>query len=186
MKTRTLLAVAIALVLSVATAYAQNITFNTGNLWRVTDYRAHCAFPECAPQRSPDVTFNVTGPGIRLNFDNSYPGSSLKVIDWLTHSPNRAVNIVGLPDILNSDMSVWHEYGSIIVFTGSVTVRNGEMFTISHDDYVYLQIGGTDTMLAFSAGVDQVTYNGPDGTFPYQLTYTECCGVDARLIVTHN
>ncbi len=167
-------------------AYAQGITLNAGNLWRVTDYRAHCAFPECVPQRSPDVTFNVNGTGIPLNFDNAYPGSSLKVVDWLTHSPNRAVNVVGLPDILNSDMSVWHEYGSIIVFTGSVTVYTGEQFTISHDDYVYLQIGGTDTMLAFSAGIDQVTYDGPSGTYPYQLTYTECCGVDARLKVTHN
>ena len=188
--TRIIIAIAmVSLGLSSATmAYAQNITLTTGNLYRVTDFRAHCPFPELVPGTSPDVTFYVNGPGIPLDFDSRYPGSSDKAIDWLTHSPNRAVNIVGLPDILNSNMSFGHDYGTIIVFTGSVTVFDGEEFTIFHDDAVNLQIGGIDVLLALLPGqADSGTYHGPSGTYPYQLTYGECCGgVQATLKVTHN
>jgi hypothetical protein len=69
--------------------------------------------------------------------------------------------------------------GTLLNFTGSVTVTNGQMFTVTHDDGLTLIIGGTN--LGFNPGptapiISTATYTGPSGTFPFQLVYAECCG----------
>jgi hypothetical protein len=76
--------------------------------------------------------------------------------------------------------------GSILYFTGFVTVTNGQTFTVTHDDGLTLIIGGLD--LGFGSGptppvTSIATYTGPSGTFPFQLVYGECCSGDAVLQV---
>jgi hypothetical protein len=73
---------------------------------------------------------------------------------------------------------------TLFVFTGSVTVTNGETFTAGHDDGLTLVIGGLTVISqpgpsAFSSTPG--TYLGPSGTFNYTLVYGECCGPPATL-----
>lgn len=68
--------------------------------------------------------------------------------------------------------------GSILEFTGFVTVTHNETFTVTHDDGLTLIIGGMD--LGFSPGptspvMTTATYTGPTGTFAFTLVYGECC-----------
>jgi hypothetical protein len=77
--------------------------------------------------------------------------------------------------------------GTAIVFTGTDFFRNGETFAVQHDDGVVFTIGGVG-VTGLSAGPAAVisqtgTYGGLTGTFPFSLTYTECCGGGARLRV---
>jgi hypothetical protein len=74
--------------------------------------------------------------------------------------------------------------GTILEFTGFVTVTTGQMFTVTHDDGLTLIIGGLD--LGFNPGptapvTSIATYTGPSGTFAFQLVYAECCGGPAVL-----
>jgi hypothetical protein len=74
--------------------------------------------------------------------------------------------------------------GTILQFTGFVTVTTGQMFTVTHDDGLTLIIGGIN--LGFNPGptapvTSTVTYTGPSGTFAFQLVYAECCGGPAVL-----
>jgi hypothetical protein len=76
--------------------------------------------------------------------------------------------------------------GTLLDFQGFVTVTNGEMFTVAHDDGLTLIIGGVN--LGFNPGptaptVSTATYTGPSGNFAFQLVYGECCGGPAVLNV---
>ena len=69
---------------------------------------------------------------------------------------------------------------------GSVSVTNGEQFSVSHDDGVTLNIGGV--MVIDDPGPTSVidsmaTYTGATGNMPFQLVYGECCGPPATLVV---
>lgn len=77
-------------------------------------------------------------------------------------------------------------YGTLLEFTGFVTVTNGQQFTVTHDDGLTLIIGGND--LGFNPGptapsTSTETYTGPSGNFAFQLVYAECCGGPAVLQV---
>jgi hypothetical protein len=76
--------------------------------------------------------------------------------------------------------------GTLVEFTGFVTVTNGQTFTVTHDDGLTLIIGGLD--LGFNPGptaptISTQTYTGPSGNLPFQLVYGECCGGPAVLQV---
>jgi len=76
--------------------------------------------------------------------------------------------------------------GTLLSFTGTVSVTNGQHFTVTHDDGLTLIIGGLD--LGFSPGptsptTTTATYTGLTGTFPFLLVYGECCGGPAVLQV---
>ncbi len=69
--------------------------------------------------------------------------------------------------------------GTVVQFTGLVTVTNGQTFTAGHDDGLNLVIGGTSVIhepggSRFAVTTD--TYTGPSGNLPFVLTYGECCG----------
>ena len=77
--------------------------------------------------------------------------------------------------------------GTIFEFTGTVTVTSGQTFTVTHDDGLSLTIGGMPVITApgpTAAETTVVTYNGPSGTFPFDLVYGECCGPPAVLAIS--
>lgn len=148
----------------------------TGDLWRVPDAVASNAIPANVPGTTPDVTFDVNSP---LNFTT--PGSVLTFLN-----SGGAFNIVeNTPGTLASTLSDGIT-GTIISFSGFVTVTTGEQFTVAHDDGLTLIIGGVN--LGFNPGptpptTSIATYTGPSGTLPFQLIYGECCAGSAVLEV---
>lgn len=149
-----------------------------GELWRVPESVAGNAVPANVPGTTPDVTFKVNTP---FNFST---GGPITLGSWLATSS--AFDIVeNTPGTLNAltDDGV---QGALLNFTGTVSVTNGQSFTVTHDDGLTLIIGGIN--LNFSPGptgpVQSVAvYNGPTGNQPFQLVYTECCGGAAVLQV---
>jgi len=135
------------------------------------------AIPANVPGTTPDVTFSVNSP---FNFS----GTSVSVGTWLASSSafGIAENTAGtLASLMDNGT-----FGTLVSFAGQVTVTNGEMFTVTHDDGLTLIIGGLN--LAFNPGPTSpitsiATYTGPSGTFDFQLVYGECCGGPAVLQV---
>lgn len=77
--------------------------------------------------------------------------------------------------------------GTILQFVGSITVTNGETFSIDHDDGLQFQIGSdmvVDQPGPTSPVTTTFTYMGASGTYAFNLTYGECCGAPAVLDAT--
>jgi len=147
----------------------------SGRYWHVPEAISQNAIPANVPATGADVTFDVNSP---MNFF----GDSVTVGVWLGNGA--AFNIVeNTPGTLASLMDDGVQ-GSLLEFTGFVTVVNGQTFTVTHDDGLTLIIGGID--LGFNPGPtapvqSTATYLGPSGTFAFQLVYGECCGGPAVL-----
>jgi hypothetical protein len=147
----------------------------SGRLWHVSEADSQNAVPANVPATTPDVTFDVNSP---FNFS----GTSVTVGTWLGSS--LAFNVVeNTPGTLASLMDDGVD-GTLVSFTGLVSVLNGQTFTVTHDDGLTLIIGGID--LGFNPGptaptTTLKTYTGPSGTFPFELVYGECCGGPAVL-----
>jgi hypothetical protein len=80
---------------------------------------------------------------------------------------------------------------TVLEFTGTLTVTSGQTsLQADHDDGLQLQIGNTlvtDPSLAGPSSPSNtgvITYNGPSGTFTFDLVYGECCGLPAVLGVS--
>jgi hypothetical protein len=115
-----------------------------GSLWAVPDAIAGNAIPANIPATPPNVTFEVNAP---LDFS---PGGSPTVNAFLLDGG--AFNIVAAtPGDLTRQLSNG-VIGTLIQFTGFVTVTNGQTFTVTHDDGLTLIIGGVN--LGFSTGAD--------------------------------
>jgi hypothetical protein len=168
-----------AITLSLLGLSTQNSQANTitGSLWHVPEAISQSAKPANVPGTTPDVTFDVNSP---MNFF----GTSVSVGTWLSNGSafNITENTAGtLASLMDNGI-----YGTLLEFTGFVTVTNGQTFTVTHDDGLTLIIGGLD--LGFSpfptAPVTTTnTYTGPSGNFSFQLVYGECCGGPAVLQV---
>ncbi len=149
----------------------------TGNLWRVPEPISQNAIPANVPGTTPDVVFDVNSP-----FNFSATGATIGT--WLASSS--AFNIVeNTPGTLAALMDNF-DLGTLVRFTGFVSVVNGQTFTVTHDDGLTLIIGGID--LGFNPAptspvVSTATYTGPTGNFPFELVYGECCGGPAVLQV---
>lgn len=146
----------------------------TGHLWRVPDAIAQNAIPANVPGTTPDVVFDVNSP---LNFTT--PGS---INTFLTSGG--AFNIIqNTPGTLAATLSNGVT-STLIDFTGFVTVTTGQQFTVTHDDGLTLIIGGI-SVIATPGPTGPVqttqTYNGPSGTFAFELVYGECCAGAAVL-----
>jgi PEP-CTERM motif len=160
---------------SIGSANAVNVV--TGKLWHVPEAISQAATIANVPGTTADVTFSVDAP---FNFS----GTSVSVGTWLASSGAFGIleNTAGtLASLMDNGTS-----GTLLSFTGLVTVTNGMMFTVTHDDGLTLMIGGVD--LGFNPGPTSpstsiATYTGPSGTFAFQLVYGECCGGPAVLQV---
>jgi len=171
------LSVAALVALSLTPLGAAQANVITGSLWHVPEAVTFAAIPANVPATTPDVVFDVDSP---LNFS----GDNTTVALWLASSSafNIVENTAGTLASLMDDSVV----GTLLEFTGFVTVTNGHMFSVAHDDGLTLIIGGLD--LGFNPGptspvVTPITYTGPSGTFPFVLVYAECCGGPAVLQV---
>ena len=162
-------------LLSFGSAQASPII--SGSLWHVSEAVSQNATPANVPVSTPDVTFDVNSP---MNFF----GTGVTVGTWLSNGSafNIVENTPGTLASLMDNLSV----GTLLNFTGFVSVTNGQTFTVTHDDGLTLIINGVD--LGFNPGptapiTSTNTYTGPTGTFPFQLVYAECCGGPAVLQV---
>jgi len=169
------LCVVIAAVASFAVVGTAHANVITGKLWHVPEAVTFSAVPANVPVTTPDVVFDVNSP---MNFN----ATSATVGAWLATSAafNIVENTAGTLASLMDDGTV----GTLLEFTGFVSVTNGQMFTVTHDDGLTLIIGGLD--LGFNDGptapvTSVATYTGPSGNFPFQLVYAECCGGPAVL-----
>lgn len=150
----------------------------SGSLWHVPEAVVNSingATPGNVPGTTPDVTFSVNSP---FNFN----ASVATVQTWLNSSGAFGIteNTAGtLASLMDNGVN-----GTIVDFKGSVTVTNGQTFTVTHDDGLTLIIGGM-TVVGVPAPTPPitttVTYTGPTGTFAFELVYSECCGGPAVL-----
>jgi len=168
-------ATALLIVAAATGAQAQNVA--VGNLWHVPEAISQNAIPANVPGTTPDVVFSVNSP---FNFS----GTSVAVGTWLASSSafNILENTAGtLASLMDNGTQ-----GTLVSFSGNVTVTNGQVFNVQHDDGLTLIIGGVN--LGFNPGptspvITPIVYTGPSGNFPFQLVYGECCGGPAVLNV---
>ncbi len=152
----------------------------SGQLWHVPEAIAQNAIPANVPVTQPYVTFDVLSP---FDFDSRKLGFGYTVGQWLASSS--AFNVVeNIAGTLASNMDVPGTTGTLLNFTGFVTVTNGQTFTVTHDDGLTLIIGGNVIINVpgpTAPATTTVTYAGPSGNLPFQLVYGECCGAPAVL-----
>jgi hypothetical protein len=165
----------IALAMSANLAHANTVI---GDLWLVPDATAQNAVPASVPGTTPDVVFQVNSP-----FD--FSGTNVTVAAWLASSSafNIVENTAGTLASLMSNGTT----STLLNFTGNVSVTNGDIFTVTHDDGLSLIIGGLlviDEPGPTSPVTTLFTYTGPTGTFPFQLVYGECCSGPAELQIS--
>jgi len=166
---------AAALLIAATGVQAQNVA--VGNLWHVPEATSQNAIPANVPLTTPDVIFSVNSP---FNFN----ATGATVQTWLNSSS--AFNIIeNTPGTLASLMDSGTQ-GTLLSFTGTVSVTHNQTFTVTHDDGLTLIIGGLD--LGFNPGptapTTTITYTGATGNFPFQLVYGECCGDPAVLQIS--
>jgi hypothetical protein len=168
---------ALAVLAACASGVAQANVIS-GDLWHIPEVNAQDAVPPNVPSTMPDVTFSVVSP---LNFNANTP----TVAQWL--ASGSALDIVeNTPGTLASPMDDGTT-GTIVEFTGIVSIHNGDQVTVTHDDGLTLNIAGSDVIFApgpTSAVQTTVTYTGPTGVEPFVLVYAECCGGAADLDVS--
>jgi hypothetical protein len=175
-------------LITLALVYGGIAQANTisGSLWHVSEsvigLTGTGAIPGNIPGGAADVTFQVNSP---LNFN----ASDATVSAWLTSGS--AFNIVGsaanLASRMDNSPNGTTGIGSILNFTGLVTVINGQSFTVVHDDGVTLIINGLhviDSALATAQIPSTGVYTGAAGNFSFQLVYSECCSGPAVLQAT--
>ncbi len=175
MKIKQLALAALLAAAALGSAHAANVA--SGQLWKVSEAVSKNAILANVPVTPADVTFDVNSP---FNFSSNVGYS---VLDFLNSSA--AFNIVGAAGTLNSLLDDANG-GTLMYFTGTVSVSTGQVFSVTHDDGLTLIIGGLD--LLFSPGPTSpiqslATYTGPSGNMAFQLVYGECCGAPAVLQV---
>jgi hypothetical protein len=153
-----------------------------GSLWHVPESIVNSptgASPLNVPGTTPDVTFDVNSP---FTFNNT---TNLSVGTWLASGSAFSIH-ENTSGTLASPMDNLTT-GTIVNFTGFVTVVNGQTFTVTHDDGLTLIIGGLTVVNVPGPTpplLTTVTYTGPSGNFPFQLVYSECCSGPAELEIS--
>lgn len=147
-----------------------------GSLYEVSSAVAQNATPGNVPAGPADVTF--TAPSSPLSFNPTDSSAIYTIGDWLVTGGATILTGAGhLGDTLDN---------TLINFTGTVSVTNGQTFSIGHDDGVTLIIGGVTVINQPGATgyvVSSATYTGATGNQPFQLVYAECCGAPGALLV---
>jgi len=159
-----------ALVLA-GTAQANTVT---GSIWENDPTGAGDATPGNVPHTTPNVTFTTTTP-------ISFASGNLYTIGEFLASGNGSTILTGSGELGNKLEN------TIFDFTGTVSVTTAEMFTAGHDDGLTLVIDDITVIdvpgpTGFSNTTE--TYNGPTGTFAFELVYGECCGAPGDLSIS--
>ena len=137
-----------------------------------------------------DVTFSVPSPnpactgdfaGDTLCFNSNAASNGYTLGGFLASGGATILSVStrNVPDPLDASLD-----NTVLEFTGTVTVTTGEPFQAGHDDGLQLMIGSNlviDAPGPTSFTATPATYNGPSGTFPFDLVYGECCGPPAVL-----
>lgn len=166
-----LIGTALALLAFSSAASANTVT---GSIWENQPGPAGNATPANVPGTTPDVTFSTTTP---INFNSGI----LYTIGEFLSSGSGSTILTGAGELGNTLNN------TIFNFVGTVSVTNGQTFTVGHDDGLTLVIDGNTVINLpgpHSPGDDTVTYTGPTGTFGFQLVYGECCGGPAELDIS--
>jgi hypothetical protein len=120
-------------LLGVACAGLAHANTVTGSYYHVPEAVSQNAVPGNVPAGTPDVTFSVDSPF-------SFAATNATVAAWL--ASGSAFNIVeNTPGTLASLMDN-NSVGSLLNFTGLVSVVTGQQFTVTHDDGLTLIING--------------------------------------------
>lgn len=178
---KNLLAALAAASLMAGSAQANTIT---GSYWHVSESVSQSATIANIPGTTPDVTFDVNSP---LDFDSRSGGNNsafYTVGAWL--GTGGAFNVIENTSGTLASTLDYTGTGSFLAFEGVVTVSNGQMFSVAHDDGLTLEIGGLTVINQpgpTSPTTSTGTYSGPDGTYAFKLAYGECCGAPAVLKV---
>ena len=166
------------LLIAAMMAVSSNGGVITGEVWHVDEAIANNAIPVNVPATPADAIFAV--PNGPISFSSF--GTNYTLEQFLATG---GANCIGAICNQLMDYSIPpDQFGTLIRMTGSVTVNNGDQFTVTHDDGLTLIINGMD--LGFSPGptsptTSTQTWNGPSGTFGFELVYGECCGAPAVL-----
>jgi len=177
MKLKLTFAVSISLLTVLGAARANTIS---GRLWHVPEATSLNAIFANVPVATADVQFDVNSP---FNFF----GSVVSVQTWLNNGSafNIVENTAGtLASLMDGGTP---QHGTIVDFQGFVSVVNGQTFTVTHDDGLQLRIGALlviDQPGPTAPITQTFTYGGPNGTFPFELVYGECCGGPAVLQIS--
>jgi hypothetical protein len=138
------------------------------------------AVPGSVPVGPADVTFSVNSP---IDFDSrGILGDATNYTIGQFLGTGSAFNITA-----NTPGALTHTVNDTLFnFTGTVTVTNGQTFSVTHDDGLSLIIDGI-TVIADGGPTAPTgtteTYTGPTGNFNFQLVYGECCGAPAVLAI---
>jgi hypothetical protein len=161
---------AFALLVSSSLAHANTVL---GSIWENDPTGAGNATIANIPVTPANITFSVVSP---FTFAS---GGAYTIGEFLTSAG--ASVITGAGELGNT------LFNTFFAFTGNVTVTNGQVFTVTHDDGLQLLIGGVLTIDApgpHSPITESFTYTGPSGNLPFILTYGECCGPPAELQIS--
>lgn len=169
--TRYLAAMLFALLL-VGTTRADTVA---GSIWEGDPTGATNATIANIPVTPANITFTTNSP---INF--AVGALNYTIGDFLSSGTGSTI-LTGAGDLGNTMLNTF------FYFTGTVTVTNGETFTVTHDDGLTLVIGGL-TVVNVPGPTAPITttdtYTGPSGNLPYQLVYGECCGAPAVLNIS--
>ena len=160
----------IALSVGAQTVRADTIS---GSIWENDATGANDASLANVPGTTPDVTFSVSSP---LTFAS---GGAYTIGEFLTSGG--ATVLTGAGELGNTLFNTFFD------FKGTVTVTNGQTFTVTHDDGLSLDIGGVlviDQPGPTAPVTQTFTYSGASGNLPFELTYGECCGAPAELQIS--
>lgn len=159
--------------LAIATPALADIT---GDIWHVSGAVAGNAIPGNVPGTTPDATFSV--PNGPINFDAGFFNPFYTVGSFVAWGGGTCTDLA-TPGTCASSMN-----DTLINFTGQVTVSNGQVFSVNHDDGLTLIIGGV-TVVNNPGPTPPITtlytWTGATGTYAFQLVYGECCGAPAVL-----
>jgi len=129
---------------------------------------------------APNATFSL--PNGPINFNSGASATAYTLGGYLASSPGEITLTGTAADLAQNLDSV--AGGTMIELMGTVSVVNGQMFTVQHDDGLQLMIDGllvVNVPGPTAPAITTVTYTGPTGTFAFDLVYGECCGPPAVL-----
>ena len=163
-------AAVVAMSASTRTAWADTIS---GSIWENDPTGAADATVANVPLSTPDVTFSVNSPF-------TFASGGLYTIGEFLTSGGASV-LTGASELGNGLDN------TLFDFKGTVSVTNGQTFTVTHDDGLTLTIDGLlviDQPGPTPPITQTFTYTGATGNLPFELVYGECCGPPATLQIS--